>query len=82
MSLAGRCCLSLSIILSTTDVSTADGCETYMYMKTLFPNQVEILWEKETLLVLSNFIFCHIVFNCRPLQRRQQAFVCGKGLKP
>ena len=49
--------------------------------ETLLPNQVEILWERENLLVLSNFIFAHSVFNCRLLQRRQKAFVLGKRVK-
>ena len=39
---AGAVC-PLSIILSTTDVSTADGCENMSVNETLLTNQVEIL---------------------------------------
>ena len=38
------------------------------------------LCTKETLLVLSNFLFCCNVFKSRLLQRRQKASVYGKGI--
>ena len=41
---------------------------------------MKTLWQKENLLVLSNFFFCHNVFKSRLLQRRQEASVLGKGL--
>ena len=38
-------------------------------------------WQKEKLLVLSNFSFCHNVFKSCRLQRRQKRSICGNELK-
>ena len=43
--------------------------------------RVEILKQKEKLLVLSNFLFCHNVSKSCLLQRHMKGSVCGKGLK-
>ena len=41
---------------------------------------LETLWQKEKLLVLSNFFFCHKVFKSRLLQKHQKVSTWGKGL--
>ena len=46
-----------------------------------FQNKLKILWQKVTLIIMSNFAFCYNVFNSRLLQRRQTASTCGKGLR-
>ena len=38
------------------------------------------MWEKEKLLVTSNFSFSHIVFKRHVSQGRQKASLCGNGL--
>ena len=43
--------------------------------------QVETLWEKEKLLVTSNFSFSHSVFKRLVSQGRQKVSLCGNGLK-
>ena len=40
------------------------------------------MWEKEKLLVTSNFSFSHSVFNRPVLQTRENQGLFGKGLKP
>ena len=41
--------------------------------------KLKTMWQKEKLLVLSNFSFCHIVFNWCLLQTCQKASIWGKG---
>ena len=43
--------------------------------------KVESLWQKEKLLIMSNFPFNHNVFKSRLLQTRQNASTSGKRLK-
>ena len=43
-----------------------------------YSKKLYTLWQKEKLLVLSNFSFCYIVFKSRLLQMRQNASTCGK----
>ena len=43
--------------------------------------KLKTLWQKEKLLVLSNFFFFHNVFKSRLLQMRQNASTGGKGFK-
>ena len=43
-------------------------------------HKFKTLWQREILLVYSNFYFCHNVFKSRPLQRRQKATIWWKGL--
>ena len=45
--------------------------------------ELKTLLQKEKLLVLSNFFFCHNVFKCRQTCSRgvKKASICGKGLK-
>ena len=45
-----------------------------------FPEWVEKLWEKEKLLVTSNFSFSHSVFKRLVLQTRKKHGLFGKGL--
>ena len=45
------------------------------------PNGKKTLWEKEKLLVRSNFSFFHSVFKRLILQTRKNQGLCGKGLK-
>ena len=40
--------------------------------------ELKTLWQKEKLLMMSNFFFCQNVFKRRPLQRRQKESICGK----
>ena len=44
----------------------------YYYWK-----ELKTLWQKNKLLVLSNFYFCHNVFKSRLLQMRQKSSECG-----
>ena len=46
-----------------------------------YPNGQKTLWEKEKLLVTSNFSFSHSVFKRFVSQRRQKVSLCGNGLK-
>ena len=46
-----------------------------------FPSGWKILWEKEKLLVTSNFSFSHSVFKRLVLQTRKNQGLFGKGLK-
>ena len=43
--------------------------------------KLKTLWQMEKLLLMSNFSFCFNVFKSHLLQVRQNAFVCGKGLR-
>ena len=45
-----------------------------------FPNGEKTLWEKEKLLVTSNFSFSHSVFKRHLLQTRKNQGLFGKGL--
>ena len=45
-----------------------------------YPNGWETLWEKEKLLVTSNFSFSHSVFKRFVSQGRQKVSLCGNGL--
>ena len=45
-----------------------------------YPNGLKILWEKEKLIVTSNFSFSHSVFNRLVSQGRQKVSLCGNGL--
>ena len=44
------------------------------------PNRLKTLWEKEKLLVMSNFSFSHSVFKRLVLQTRKNQGLFGKGL--
>ena len=44
------------------------------------PNRLKTLWEKEKLLVTSNFSFSHSVFKRLVLQTRKNQGLFGKGL--
>ena len=46
-----------------------------------YPHGKETLWEKEKLLVMSNFSFSHSVFKRLVSQGRQKMSLCGNGLK-
>ena len=43
------------------------------------PNRQKTLWEKEKLLIMSNFSFSHIVFKRLVLQTRKNQGLFGKG---
>ena len=43
--------------------------------------RVEVVWQTEKLLVLSNFSFCHNFFKSRLLQWRRKASTSWKGVK-
>ena len=45
-----------------------------------YPNEQKTLWEKEKLLVTSNFSFSHSVFKRLVSQGRQKVSLCGNGL--
>ena len=45
-----------------------------------YPNGLKTLWEKEKLLVTSNFSCSHSVFKRLVSQRRQKVSLCGNGL--
>ena len=45
-----------------------------------FPNGEKTLWEKEKLLITSNFSFSHSVFKRHLLQTRKNQGLFGKGL--
>ena len=45
-----------------------------------FPYGKKTLWEKEKLLVTSNFSFSHCVFKRFVSQGRQKVSLCGNGL--
>ena len=49
-------------------------------MRISLQKELKTLWQREKLLVLSNFSFCHDVFKSRQMQGRQKASICGKGL--
>ena len=44
------------------------------------PKELKTLWEKEKLLVLSNFSFFHCIFKTLVLQTRKNQGLFGKGL--
>ena len=46
-----------------------------------YPNREKTLWEKEKLLVTSNFSFFHSVFKRLVSQWRQKVSLCGNGLR-
>ena len=49
-------------------------------MAEIYPNGLKTLWEKEKLLVSSNFSFSHSVFERLVSQGRQKVSLCGNGL--
>ena len=49
-------------------------------MAASYPNEKKTLWEKEKLLVTSNFSFSHSVFKRHVSQGRQKVSLCGNGL--
>ena len=51
-----------------------------MKMAETFPNRLKTLWEKEKLLVMSNFSFSHSVFKRLVLQTLKNQGLFGKGL--
>ena len=51
-----------------------------MKIEESYPNKWKTLWEKEKLLVMSNFSFSHSVFKRLVSQRRQKVSLCGNGL--
>ena len=51
-----------------------------MKMAESYPNGLKTLWEKEKLLVTSNFSFSHSVFKRFVLQTRKNQGLFGKGL--
>ena len=52
-----------------------------MKMAESCPNELKTLWEKEKLLVTSNFSFSHGVFKRLVSQGRQKVSLCGNGLR-
>ena len=52
-----------------------------MKMAYSFLNGKKTMWEKEKLLVMSNFSFSRIVFKIHVLQTRKNQGLFGKGLK-
>ena len=52
-----------------------------MKMAESYPNRQKTLWEKEKLLVTSNFSFSHSVFKRLVSQGRQKVSLCGNGLR-
>ena len=50
-------------------------------MAVISPNEQKTLWEKEKLLVTSNFSFSHSVFKRLILQTHKNQGLFGKGLK-
>ena len=52
-----------------------------MKMAESSPNEQKTLWEKEKLLVTSNFSFSHSVFKRPVVQTRKDQGLFGKGLK-
>ena len=44
--------------------------------------RLKTLWQREKLLIMSNFSFCPNVFKSRLLQMRQKASLCGKACWP
>ena len=46
-----------------------------------YPDGKKTLWEKEKLLVRSNFSFSHSVFKRLVSQGRQKVSLCGNGLR-
>ena len=49
-------------------------------MEESYPNGQKTLWEKEKLLVMSNFSFSHCVFKKLVSQGRQKVSLCVNGL--
>ena len=49
-------------------------------MKESYPNRLKTLWEKQELLVTSNFPFSHSVFKRLVSLGRQKVSMCGNGL--
>ena len=49
-------------------------------MEESYPTGLTTLWEKEKLLVTSNFSFSHSVFKRLVSQGRQTVSLCGNGL--
>ena len=52
-----------------------------MKMAESFPNRKKTLWEKEKLLIMSNFSLSHCVFKRPVFQTRKNQGLLGKGLK-
>ena len=52
-----------------------------MKMAESSPSRLKTLWEKEKLLIMSNFSFSHSVFKTLVLQTRKNQGLFGKGLK-
>ena len=52
-----------------------------MKMTESYPNGYKTLWEKEKLLVTSNFSFSHSVFKRLVLQTRENQGLLGNGLR-
>ena len=50
-------------------------------MEGSYPKGEETMWEKEKLLVTSNFSFSHSVFKRLVSQGRQKVSLCGNGLR-
>ena len=46
-----------------------------------YPSGWKTLWEKEKLLVMSNFSFSHSIFKRLVSQGSQKVSLCGNGLK-
>ena len=51
-----------------------------MEMEESYPNRYKTLWEKEKLLVTSNFSYSNSVFKWLVYQGRQKVSLCGNGL--
>ena len=60
----------------------ADDISNLTKMAKSSPNVLKTLWEKEKLLITSNFSFSHSVFKWLVLQTRKNRGLFGKGLKP
>ena len=76
--------LTLSQTTSFRLFQTERGCRhtisALMKMEESSPNGWKTLWEKEKLLVTSNFSFSHSVFKRLQLQTRKNHGLFGKGL--
>ena len=58
-----------------------DDILSFMKMGESSPKGLRTLWEKEKLLVMSNFSFSHSVFKRLLLQTRKNQGLFGEGLK-
>ena len=50
--------------------------EHIFYVKFNYRNELNTLWQKDKLIIISNISICHIVFKSRLLQRPEKASLC------